>query len=188
MYTRAVLSRLDGFDRLAFDRSEAHFTALGNVRRDQIVYLTAESDTVITALDKDKVYVIGGIVDHNRMKGLCHSMAAAAQPPLPTARLPIPEYLVNHRRTVITVNQVFEILLRAQEKEGPVDWAAVLKEVLPARSNWQERTSAAAPGDKKGDEEADEERQEAEDEARNDRLEQQEAAATNEDETEEADL
>jgi len=182
-----VLSRLDGFDRLAFDRSESHFTALGNVRRDQLVYLTAESDTVITALDKDKVYVIGGIVDHNRMKGLCHSMAAAAQPPLPTARLPIPEYLVNHRRTVITVNQVFEILLRAQEKDGPVDWAAVLKEVLPARSNWQERTSAA-PSDKKGDEEADEERQEAEDEARNDRLEQQEAAATNEDATEEADL
>lgn len=204
MYTRAVLSRLDGFERLAFERTEAHYSELAHVRRDQLVYLTAESDNVISALDKDKVYVIGGIVDHNRMKGLCHSLAGSARPPLPTARLPIPEYLVNHRRTVITVNQVFEILLRAQEKDGPVDWPAVLKEVLPARSNWQERTGgagagaatvgkkAAAAGAEIDDDEGDEERQEAEDEARNELLEKQELEAAhaqpNEDAAEEANL
>ena len=106
MYTRALLSRLDGFDRLAFDRFESHFLALpasAGVARSQLVYLTAESPTVLTRLDPAKVYVIGGIVDHNRMKGLCHALAAKHQ--LATARLPIQENLVNLRRTVITVNQ-----------------------------------------------------------------------------------
>jgi Trm5-related predicted tRNA methylase len=36
--------------------------------KQNIVYLTAESDTVLEELNDDDYYVIGGLVDHNRLK------------------------------------------------------------------------------------------------------------------------
>jgi tRNA (guanine9-N1)-methyltransferase len=42
-----------------------------------LVYLTADSENLITDLDTDKVYVIGGIVDHNRHKLLTYNKAKA---------------------------------------------------------------------------------------------------------------
>jgi hypothetical protein len=70
-----------------------------------IVYLTAESDTVLMELDAQKVYIIGGLVDHNAHKGYCHAHATAAG--LATARLPIVEFMTAKEMTrrVITVNQ-----------------------------------------------------------------------------------
>lgn len=187
MYLRSLLCRLDGFERLAFDRFEEHFTKLParlGINQSNLVYLTAESPTVLTKVDPAKTYVIGGIVDHNRMKGLCHSLALRAG--LATARLPIQEHLVNHCRTVITVNQVFEILLHAQEtpEATAVDWTTILKEVLPARSGWKERANKDKAGgaSKPDDEEEDEKQQEREDDERNQRLEKQaEAEAGDED-------
>jgi hypothetical protein len=121
----------------------------------KIVYLIAESNNVLTQLDDHSVYVIGGIVDHNRLKGHCAQLCENLK--LETARLPLPEYMKVDKRTVITINQVFEILLEAfqqqnSQQEGTeddssktpspaqVDWAAVFKKVLPSRSNWQAKS------------------------------------------------
>jgi len=48
--------------------TEHYEKALDNVTRNDFVYLTADSDNTIQSLEKDKVYIIGGLVDKNRHK------------------------------------------------------------------------------------------------------------------------
>jgi tRNA (guanine9-N1)-methyltransferase len=92
------------------------------------VYLTAESTNVLQTLDDDTVYVIGGLVDHNRLKGVCHERAVERG--IATAQLPIAEYLAMSSRKVLTVNHVFEILIRFRDSG---DWLTTLQKVIPAR-------------------------------------------------------
>lgn len=70
---------------------------------DKVVYLTAESDNVLEVLNPDEYYLIGGLVDHNRLKGHVHAKVTAMG--VRTARLPIDKYLEMKTRKVLTVNQ-----------------------------------------------------------------------------------
>ena len=57
------------------------------MKKEKIVYLTADSPNTLTTLDEDKVYVIGGIVDRNRHVKLTFNKAEKQG--ISHARLPI---------------------------------------------------------------------------------------------------
>ncbi|KAI8854499.1 guanine-1-methyltransferase-domain-containing protein [Chytridium lagenaria] len=86
-------------------------------KKDDVIYLSADSENVLEVLDETKALVIGGIVDRNRHKNLCHDRATTAG--LKTARLPISEYISLASRKILTVNHVFEIISKYLEHK---DW------------------------------------------------------------------
>merc|ERR1719499_1449839 len=91
-------------------RSPCHFLQLHWKTPKKIVYLTADTDTALETLAADEIYVIGGILDHNLLKGCTKEFADSAR--LRTARLPITEHMVTTAgRKVLTVNQVYSALL-----------------------------------------------------------------------------
>ncbi|KAJ1762838.1 tRNA (guanine(9)-N(1))-methyltransferase, partial [Coemansia sp. RSA 1591] len=75
-----------------------------------------------------KVYVVGGLVDKNRYKRL--TLDKAEQMGVAHARLPIGQYVQMASRKVITVNQIFEILVKFVEAG---DWKQAFLEVIPQR-------------------------------------------------------
>ena len=104
-----------------------------------IIYLTADSPNTITSLVPNTTYIIGGLVDKNRHKGLCYRQACEASSQkshgesnisIPTAKLPIGEYMTMQSRTVLTVNHVVEIMLRWLESG---DWGEAFLSVIPKR-------------------------------------------------------
>ncbi|XP_011304967.1 tRNA methyltransferase 10 homolog A [Fopius arisanus] len=102
----------------------------------KIIYLTSESDNVIDTLQEDFVYVIGGLVDHNQQKGLCHELAQKAN--VAHARLPLDKFLKMKSRKVLTIDHVFEILLRVTEG---ITWQDAFLQVLPLRKNAEPMSS-----------------------------------------------
>ncbi len=96
-----------------------------------IIYLSSDAEYTLDHLDDDKVYVIGGIVDRNRLKGTTEQKAQALG--IKTAKLPIEEYLKLVATKVLTVNHVFDILLKYRTHGN--DWKKALLDVLPARKD-----------------------------------------------------
>ncbi|KAF9358688.1 tRNA (guanine(9)-N(1))-methyltransferase [Mortierella sp. NVP85] len=94
----------------------------------KVVYLSADSPNTISQLDPGTCYVLGGIVDKNRYPNLCQSKAEKLG--IETAQLPIGEFIQMSSRRVLTVNQVFEILLQFIECN---DWKEAFLKVIPQR-------------------------------------------------------
>ncbi|KAL2151380.1 hypothetical protein VTH82DRAFT_6478 [Thermothelomyces myriococcoides] len=93
-----------------------------------VVYLTSESPYTLDRLEANTSYVIGGIVDKNREKGLCYKRAKEFK--VRTAKLPIGEYMSMQSRFVLTTNQVVEIMAKWLECG---DWGQAFLEVIPKR-------------------------------------------------------
>ncbi|RDW73899.1 hypothetical protein BP5796_07341 [Coleophoma crateriformis] len=109
-----------------------------------IVYLTADSPNTIDRLSPYTSYIIGGIVDKNRHKGLCYKRACERG--IPTAKLPIGEYMTMQSRTVLTVNHVVEIMLKWLEKG---DWGEAFLSVIPKRKEAKLRVKGEVAGEAK---------------------------------------
>ena len=101
----------------------------GAFPRDQLVYLSADSDTVLDRLEEGKVYIIGGIVDRNRHKGLCENKAKSLG--IPTAKFPLEAYFAKAGFSrVLTTNHCVDILLEFACSE---DWMQSCKRGVPVR-------------------------------------------------------
>ena len=119
-----------------------------------VVYLTSESPHTLDRLEANTSYVIGGIVDKNREKGLCYNRAQAAK--VRTAKLPIGEYMAMQSRYVLTTNQVVEIMAKWLECG---DWGKAFVDVIPKRKGGTlkgEASEGTAAKEADGEEGADE--------------------------------
>jgi hypothetical protein len=107
----------------------------------RVVYLSPDAPTELERLDVDNIYIIGGLVDDSVQSRV--SLSYAEQHGLRTARLPISRYM--RRRTgcdsgggatfkqILTINQIFEILLTLYETE---DWKVALAKGVPPRTGF----------------------------------------------------
>jgi len=123
---KTELSKNDGYENWDFNFDDRRYDQICG--KENIVYLTSDSENVVTALENDKYYIIGGLVDHNHHKGL--SQAKATELGIYTARLPIDEFLNMKTRKVLTVNHVFEILAAVTEGKK---WKEAFISVIPER-------------------------------------------------------
>ncbi|CZS98356.1 related to tRNA (guanine-N(1)-)-methyltransferase [Rhynchosporium agropyri] len=108
--------------------STAKIEEISEEHQPSIVYLSSDSETTLSVLSPNTTYIIGGIVDKNRHKGLCNKRAMERG--IPTARLPIGEYMTMASRSVLAVNHVVEIMLAWMETG---DWGEAFIKVIPKR-------------------------------------------------------
>ncbi|KAL2130585.1 hypothetical protein VTI74DRAFT_6212 [Chaetomium olivicolor] len=122
-----------------------------------IVYLSSESPYTLDRLEANTSYVIGGLVDRNREKGLCYNRAKEYK--VRTAKLPIGEYMAMQSRYVLTTNQVVEIMAKWLECG---DWGQAFLEVIPKRKGGtlKGEDEAGSTKDDAGEEEEEEEEEE----------------------------
>lgn len=94
----------------------------------EVVYLTSDSPDTLTELRPYSTYIIGGLVDRNRHKGICYKRAMDRG--MKTAKLPIGDYMQMTSRFVLATNHVAEIMLRWLELG---DWGKAFLQVVPKR-------------------------------------------------------
>ncbi|KAL8737696.1 MAG: hypothetical protein Q9181_001414 [Wetmoreana brouardii] len=112
----------------AFEDSEsAQMTTEASGSR-EVVYLTSDSPDTLTELKPYSTYIIGGLVDKNRHKGICYKRAMDRG--MKTAKLPIVDYMKMSSRFVLATNHVVEIMLRWLELG---DWGMAFLKVMPKR-------------------------------------------------------
>ena len=92
------------------------------------IVLSADSENELTELRSDVAYVIGCFVDRNRRKNTTESHAAGEG--VETARLPITKYARLKTDTILTVNQVVDILLTYRRTHS---WQQAIDYVIPPR-------------------------------------------------------
>lgn len=98
--------------------------------REDLVYLTADSPTVLREFDHRKVYVVGAIVDRSIQSGI--SLANAKRLQLATARLPLDEYLDwDCGAKNLTLDQMIRILSTVKDTGN---WKTAL-EFVPKRKH-----------------------------------------------------
>ncbi|RMY77189.1 hypothetical protein D0863_01504 [Hortaea werneckii] len=124
----------------------------------EVVYLTSDSPHTLTEMKPYSTYIIGGLVDKNREKGICYKRACEAaekckvegrKMEVKTAKLPIGEYLEMSSRKVLATNHVNEIMLKWLECG---DWGEAFMRVIPKRKGGKLREEEEKEAQEKRDE------------------------------------
>ena len=125
-----------GFLNYIIDRHEKSVLQVFNP--EQIIYLTPDSENLLEALETDKVYVLGGLVDLSVKKN--QTMQFATQHKLKTACLPILKYMDMDRskrthsfKRILSINQVFDVLVKFNETKC---WKTSLEYGMPKRHGY----------------------------------------------------
>ncbi|MCI26119.1 tRNA (guanine-N1)-methyltransferase [Trifolium medium] len=95
------LKKIPGFDKWIIEKEDKSYIEALQDRKDDMVYLTADSETVLEELDLKKIYIIGGLVDRNRNKGI--TLEKAQKQGIQTAKLPIGNFLTMSSSQVLFI-------------------------------------------------------------------------------------
>ena len=130
------------------DQTSKHFTEhfSREFANKKLVYLSADADEEVTELEVGTMYILGGLVDRNRHKNLCHHRALELN--IPQRRLPIGQYLNLKLAPVLTVNQCLEIM--AQVYLGS-SWRDAVEKVVPQRKRLVTVSSSSSGDASTGD-------------------------------------
>lgn len=133
--TKKSMSKMSGcFNWDVYFHQEVYSDAFDKTN---IVYLTSDSPNILENIDYEKVYVIGALVDHNRLKNICYEKAVKEG--VAHARLPLDTYFRFKTRTVLTIDQVYSILLRVTEGKT---WIDAVTDIVPKRKGIELKYSA----------------------------------------------
>jgi tRNA (guanine9-N1)-methyltransferase len=128
----AIDRQIPSFDAWKVTQSPLPYMQLLQEDKQDIVYLSADSPNEIQELDPKKVYIVGGLVDRNRHKGVC--LKKAEEQGIQTARLPIGQYIQLSSSQVMCTNHAVEMLIKWCEIK---DWEKAFKSVVPDRKRRQ---------------------------------------------------
>ena len=114
--------------------------------KNNIYYLSADSENNIENVDNNATYIIGGIVDRNKYKGL--SLNKAKELGINHGKFPIGEYLKLQSSQVLTTNHTFHILNEFSIKH---DWKEAFVSIIPKRKQEENDENNYLEEDKKSD-------------------------------------
>jgi tRNA (guanine9-N1)-methyltransferase len=111
--------------------SETNFSDIKEITQSQsgknLIYLSPDSNDILTEVNSNTIYIIGGFVDKPVSKW--RSLNKASNLNIKTARLPLDEYLKDLANPVLNVNTVVEILGSYLEDSN----FDRIKEIIPKR-------------------------------------------------------
>lgn len=82
-----------GFESWLLHKEYKSYIDVFEGRKEDLVYLTADSETVLETVDKTKIYIVGGLVDHDRWDGI--AAEKAKNQGISTAKLPIDKHMLS---------------------------------------------------------------------------------------------
>ena len=115
---------------------------INDIKKD-IYYLSADSENTIENIDNNATYIIGGIVDRNKYKGL--SLNKAKSLGINHGKFPIGEYLKLQSSQVLTTNHTYHILNEFSIKH---DWKEAFVSIIPKRKQEVKEKSSEEEDDK----------------------------------------
>ncbi|XP_055339510.1 tRNA methyltransferase 10 homolog B-like [Paramacrobiotus metropolitanus] len=136
-----VVKRCPGFDNYKIKVFEDPLEKV--FQKEELVYMSPDSPNILERIDPSKVYVIGGLVDGTPKRQVSLSRAQALN--CQSVRLPIAEHMkrsASHGNTILTLNQVYEILMRFNETNS---WEQALDACVPRRKGFTVNGQADTP-------------------------------------------